>query len=109
MQTVKTNLTLPLAEAIIALVVLAFYLLLVLIDGDTHSAGDVFNLRILPAMILYGLPAFIVCALLFRRFSKKYSGWKSLTDALLIGIPLTFGGVMLLLFVLKGMGVLGAW
>lgn len=109
MQTVKTNLSLPLAESIIALAVLSFYLLLVLIDEDTHSAGDVFSLRILPAMFLYGLPAFVVCAVLFRRFSKKHSGWKSLLDALVIGVPLTFGGVMLLLFGLKWVGVLGAW
>jgi hypothetical protein len=109
MQSVKTNLSLPLAEAIIALAVLSFYLLLVLMDGDTHTASDVFSLRIVPAMFLYAVPAFVICALLYRRFSKKYSGWRSLLDALLIGIPLTFGGVMLLLFGLKWMGVLGAW
>jgi len=91
-------------ELILFVIVLLAYLGLVLIDKDTHSAADVFSMRIVPGFIIYCIPTFAVCALLLKRFLKKYDSNKSLFLSASVGIPFTFGLIMASFYLFRYLG-----
>ncbi|MCB9265492.1 MAG: hypothetical protein H6558_10735 [Lewinellaceae bacterium] len=88
----------------IPLAVLAAYLSLVLIDKDTHSISDTFSLRIVPGLLIYGIPGILVCCLLLRLFIKKYRIVVSVALAVGAGIPLAFTLVIAALVLAKNAG-----
>jgi hypothetical protein len=89
------------AYSVIAMSVLLACLLLFSIDEDTHKLSDLFTLENLSAWIIYAIPTFGVCAFMFRRFARKYDRGESLARALVIGIPLSFALVIVLLLSLR--------
>lgn len=78
------------------IVVIIFCLLLGFIDRETKSIADLFNLGNILALLLYALPTYIICILfqqlLFKRNSKHF-----FLLAHVMGIPLGFAIVMLIL------------
>ena len=88
----------------IPLAVLVAYLLLVAIDKDTNSINDVFSLRIVPGLLIYGIPGILVCCLLLRLFIKKYRIVVSVALAVGAGIPLAFTLVIAALVLAKNAG-----
>lgn len=101
METAKSRAFHRADNLFIPLAVLVTYLLLVLIDKDTRSIGDVFSIRIIPGMLIYGLPGILVCSLLLRHFVRRHSIARSALLAVSIGILSTFTLIIISLQLLK--------
>lgn len=90
-----------LSYGMIALIIAASCFLLGYIDHETHEFSDLLTAQNLAALTLYFLPTFIVCALLHSWFSKKRKVSDSILLSLVIGIPLTFALMIVLLLTLR--------
>ena len=85
----------------IAFVILASIFLLFSLDKDTHTFSDLLKPGNLAALVVYYLPTFLICFLLFRYFIHKQKGSRSTLLSLTIGIPLSFVLVISALLLLK--------
>lgn len=85
----------------IAVVTLVSIFLLFSLDKDTHVFSDLFKPGNLAALVVYYLPTFFICLLLFRYFVYKQKGSRSTLLSLTIGIPLSFALVIIALLMLK--------
>ena len=79
----------------IAFFVLTMCVLLFLLDYETTSILDVFRLDNLAALALYFIPTFLICLFLHGLFIRGKK--PALVYSLLIGIPLSFGMMILIL------------
>jgi hypothetical protein len=84
-----------------ALVVVLFCFGLFWLDRETHNFTDLFKPGNLFALVLYFIPTFALCALLYRFFEKR-NNKNAFTLGLLIGIPTGFALVIVVLSVLMG-------
>ncbi len=81
----------------IALVIVAACFLLFSIDKDTHHFSDLFQPGNLVALAVYFIPTYVVCIMLFHYFARRHSLAGSTALSLLIGIPVSFALVIILL------------
>jgi len=72
-------------------------LVLFWLDKDTKAFTDLVQPGNLVALIIYFLPTFLLCSLLYYLFNKRMSWDNSFVLAHFIGIPVGFAGVILLL------------
>ncbi|GJM35314.1 MAG: hypothetical protein DHS20C18_43150 [Saprospiraceae bacterium] len=86
--------------SLLATGILLMFFLLIIVDKDTQSLKDIFNVRILPALLLYFTPAFVVSSVLYELFHKRFSMRRSLLLALLIGVVVSFGGIILVFYLI---------
>lgn len=70
-----------------AAAVVASCLMLFSLDKETHGIADLLTPGNLVALVLYALPTYIICLILFTLFNRAYSPGKSVVRALAIGIP----------------------
>lgn len=77
---------------IVSLCLGLFYL-----DKDTHAISDLFKPGNLFALILYVVPTYLICLLLYEIFRRRKSK-SSFVLALCIGVPIRFALVMLIMF-----------
>jgi hypothetical protein len=82
----------------IAFIVLFSCFFLFYIDFETKSVTDLFKLGNLFALILYFIPTFIICLLLYQLILMKTKTKKSLFWALIMGIPISFTIVVFILY-----------
>ena len=85
----------------IAVAILLSIFLLFSLDKDTHAFSDLLKPGNLAALVVYYLPTFLICFLLFRYFIRKQKGSRSALLSLSIGIPLSFVLVISALLILK--------
>jgi hypothetical protein len=90
MEYTKTNTSTISQYLTIALIVILACFVLFSLDKDTHSISDLLTPQNLIALLFYFLPTFIISALLFELFLKKYDKNKSFTLSLMTGIPISF-------------------
>lgn len=95
-----------LSRFVIILSVLLGYIGLVWIDKDTHHAADIFNVRVVPALLLYGIPTVFFCFFLFRHYNKTSTWGMSLSKTVLLGIPFSFVVLILFFYGLKYAGIM---
>ena len=100
MEAIRNKPSFALAYLKMGLIVMFFCLFLGWIDHETHSIMDLFKPGNIFALILYFTPTFLLSLLLFHLFVKKYAAGKSLTLALLSGIPAGIAVVMCVLLYL---------
>ena len=81
----------------IALATLTLCWLLFAIDKETHQFSDLLSPGNLAALVVYFIPTFLICLLIHHLLSKKISNTKSLVLSLVIGVPLSFLGVIFIL------------
>ena len=74
---------------------LFIYLGLVLLDKDTHHWRDVLNIRILPGMLLYVLPPWVISSFLLRTFVPRYGDIRGFFISLIIGSIITITTLIL--------------
>ncbi len=102
MENVKTTTPAALHYTTIALSVLLAFLALFYMDEGTSALTDLFTPDNLMGLIIYCTPTFVISFLLFKFLSKKMYRSESIFLSLVIGIPLGFLMVILLLFAIKG-------
>ncbi len=102
MENVKTTTPTVLHYATIALSVLLAFLALFFMDEGTSALTDLFTPDNLMALIIYCTPTFVISFFLFKYLSKEMFKSESILLSLVIGIPLGFSMVILLLFAIKG-------
>ncbi len=102
MENVKTTTPAALHFATLALSVLLAFLALFYMDEGTTALTDLFTPDNLLALILYCTPTFVISFFLFKYLSKEMYKSESIFLSLVIGIPLGFSLVILLLFAIKG-------
>ena len=85
---------------------MAAYLVLVVMEKDTNDIYDVFSLRIVPGMLIYGIPGILACCLLLRYFVRKNSIFKSTVLAISIGVSVTFTPIIISLQFMKYLDLL---
>lgn len=83
---------------LIALFTLISCWLLFYIDHETKNVTDLFKTGNLFALLLYFVPTFIICVLLYNWFFKKFDAKNSLFWSLVIGIPISFTIVLFVLY-----------
>jgi hypothetical protein len=88
----KFNSVLTLAFATLALCWLLFA-----IDKDTHQFSDLLKPGNLAALVVYFTPTFLVSFLLYHILRTKTTNAKSMGLALLIGVPVSFIGIIYIL------------
>lgn len=67
--------------------VIASCILLFRLDEETHSFSDLVAPGNLIVLIVYILPTYLLCLVLFLLFNRAYSPGKSAVRAMAIGIP----------------------
>lgn len=85
----------------IAATILVACLLLFSLDSDPGQFSDLFHLDNLIGLVIYFVPTFFLCRLLYRLFQRKQNTTESLILSLIIGIPLSFALIIALLVSLK--------
>ena len=83
---------------LIALFTLISCWFLFYIDYETKNVSDLFKSGNLITLLLYFVPTFIICVLLYNWFSQKVETKKSLFMAMVIGVPLSFIIIIFLLY-----------
>ncbi|MBP7245903.1 MAG: hypothetical protein KBA99_11445 [Bacteroidia bacterium] len=71
--------------------------LLFAIDKETHQFSDLLSPGNLAALVVYFTPTFLTCLLIHHLLSKKISNTKSLVLSLVVGVPLSFLGIIFIL------------
>ncbi|HTF04463.1 MAG TPA: hypothetical protein VK826_10570 [Bacteroidia bacterium] len=97
MNSVKTNTPALHHYFLLAIFVVLACAALFSLDKDTHAVADLFKPVNLYALAIYFTPTFLISFLLFRRFSKKHPGGKSLVLSLAAGVPLSFALMIVVL------------
>jgi hypothetical protein len=98
MEKLKQNTSFIPQYLAIASAVLVSCFLLFSIDKDTKQLSDLFKLGNLAALVLYFIPAFLMCLILFRSFVKRQGKGQSILKSLVIGIPIAFTLIISLLY-----------
>ena len=106
MQVVKT---VTKQQVISFLLVAAFILIAVVLlgylDSDEGQVFDWFNVDNIAGLLIYFGPTLVICMLFYRRFKKKNNMATSIAKAVILGIPLCFTVIIIMLVTLKRVGV----
>ena len=86
---------------LIAVTVLAACWMLFALDKDTHNFADLLKPGNLVALAIYYLPTFLISIALLRLFARRGGSGRSIVLALIIGIPISFSGIIITLLLLK--------
>lgn len=70
-------------------------------DSDPGQFSDLIHLENLVGLAIYFVPTYFFCRLLYRLFQKKQNRTDSMILSLIIGIPLSFTLIIVLLIHLK--------
>jgi hypothetical protein len=81
----------------LAFAILALCWLLFAIDKDTHQFSDLLKPGNLAALVVYFTPTFLICLLIHHVLIIKLSNTKSIMLSLLLGVPVSFAGMIYLL------------
>ncbi len=71
---------------------------LVWVDQDTQSWRDVFSLRLVPALLIYGLPTYAWSIIFYKKIRPSTAYYSSLLLALILGVVVAFAGMMMIIF-----------
>ncbi len=77
---------------------------LFLLDKDIHGVLDLLQFNILVALVIYLVPSFWLCSLLFHNFARTRKKTKSLLLSLSIGIPVSFAFIIVFFYSLRNLG-----
>ncbi len=78
---------------------------LFMLDKDIHSLGDLLHFEILLYLLLYSIPAFWLCNLIFKKYARRNKKIKGLLLSLAIGIPVSFSFTVLFFYAIKYMTI----
>ena len=67
------------------------------IDKETHQFSDLLSSGNLVALVVYFIPTFLICLLMHHVLSMKMSNTKSMFLSLLLGVPVSFAGIIYML------------
>lgn len=101
MNTTKATNTKSLPYLLIAVAVLLSCLALFYLDHETRSMADLLKPGNLIALLIYFLPTFLICALLYPFLLRKNQQGKSIFLSLLIGLPASFALVISFMLILR--------
>ena len=90
---------------ILFLTVLVFYFSLYLLDKDTQGVSDIWNARVIPGLLFYFVPTYILCTVVFRT-----SGGITLTKfvlQLIATVVTSFLAIAGILLAMRYLGLLG--
>ncbi|MBK9639505.1 MAG: hypothetical protein IPO63_17505 [Bacteroidetes bacterium] len=79
---------------IISVFVLFATWLVFAIDKETHQFSDLLTPGNLAALVVYFIPTFLICMLFHHVLSMKISNTKSMFLSLLMGVPVSFAGII---------------
>ncbi len=87
---------------IVSIVAIAIaFALLGLMDSDTQKWADLLHTENIAGLLLYGIPTWLVCRWLYRRWANERSVWLRLCMSLVAGVPITFLAIILIAEVAK--------
>ena len=66
------------------------FAILGLMDSDTQKWTDLLHTENVAGLLLYGIPTWLVCRWLYRRWSNERSIWLRVCMSLAAGVPITF-------------------
>ncbi len=101
MHIVKTNPVKSLSFLFIAAGVLLACWGLFYLDHETHSVRDLFKPGNIVALLIYFIPAYLICMKMHHFFIKKYDEIRSISLSLLAGLPLGFTVIILFMILLR--------